>query len=69
MDCFLSEALRGERTGLKSIGKRQYETWFCEHLPGVIDEEAETFTLQLAKGSKRQVIQDGNKQKTYIKEF
>ena len=67
MDYFLSEALRGERIGLKSIGKRRYEAWFCEHLLGIIDEEAETFTPQLAKGSRQRIIQARRKQKAYIK--
>lgn len=69
MDYFLSEALRGERIGLKSIGKRRYEAWFCEHLLGIIDEEAETFTPQLAKGCRQRIIQARRKQKAYIKEF
>ena len=69
MDYFLSEALRGERIRLKSIGKRRYEAWFCEHLLGIIDEEAETFTPQLAKGCRQRIIQARRKQKAYIKEF
>ena len=69
MDYFLSEALRGERIGLKSIGKRRYEAWFCEHLLGIIDEEAETFTPQVPKGSKGRVILARRKQKAYIREI
>lgn len=46
MDYFLSEALKGERIGLKIIGKKRYEAWFCEHLLGIIDEETEPFTPQ-----------------------
>ena len=56
MDYFLSEALRGERIGLKIIGKKRYEAWFCEHLLGIIDEETEPFTPQLAKGGKKRII-------------
>ncbi len=69
MDYFLSESLRGERIGLRSIGKKRYEAWFCQHLPGNIDEEAETFTPQLAKGCKQRIIYARRKQKAYIKEF
>ena len=69
MDYFLSEVLGGERIGGKSIDKRQYEAWFCEYLLGIIDNEAETFTPQLAKGCKQRVIYARRKQKAYIKEF
>ncbi len=69
MDYFLSEALRGERIGLKGIGKKRYEAWFCEHLPGIIDEGSETFTPQLAKGCKQRTIYARRKQKACIKEF
>ncbi len=69
MAYFLSEALRGERIGLKSIGKTQFEAWFCEYLLGIIDEEAETFTSRFEKGCKQRIIFAGRKQKAYIKVF
>lgn len=50
MDYFLSEALRGERVGMKSLGKGRYEIWFCEHLLGIVDENEKTFSPQLKKG-------------------
>lgn len=68
MDYFLSEALRGERVGLKSVGKRCYEVYFCELLLGIIDEEAETFIPQVPKGGKQRIIRARRKQKAYIKE-
>lgn len=69
MDYFLSEALRGERVGLKAVGKQRYEVWFGPYLLGVVDEREETFTPQLSKGCKPRIIKARKKQKAYIREF
>lgn len=69
MDYFLSEALRGERVGMKSLGKNRYEVWFCEYLLGIVDENEKTFSPALGKGDKPQVIKARYKQKAVIREF
>lgn len=69
MDYFLSDVLRGEKIGLKGIGKRRYKAWFYEQLLGIIDEYAETFTPQVTKGCRQRIIHARRKQKAYIKEF
>lgn len=69
MDYFLSEALRGERVGMKSLGKGRYEIWFCEHLLGIVDENEKTFSPQLKKGDRPRVVRARPKQKAEIREF
>lgn len=69
MDYFLSEALRGERVGMKSLGKNRYEVWFCEYLLGIVDENEKTFSPALGKGDKPRVIKARYKQKAVIREF
>lgn len=69
MDYFLSEALRGEVVGLKSIGGERCEVWFCEHLLGVVDERQKTFSPRLREGEEARVVKGRNKQKAIIREF
>lgn len=69
MDYFLSEALRGEHVGMKSLGKERYEVWFCEYLLGIVDEGAGTFAPELKKGDKPRVVKARRKQKAVIREF
>ena len=69
MDYFLSEALRGERVGLKAQGKSRYEVWFGDYLLGVVDEEQETFTPQQEGSSAPRVNKARKKQKAVIREF
>ena len=69
MDYFLSEALRGERVGLKDIGKSLYEVWFGDYLLGVVDEEQETFRPQQEGSNTPRVIKARKKQKAAIREF
>ena len=65
----LVEALRGERVGMKSLGKGRYEVWFCEYLLGIVDEGAGTFAPELKKGDKPRVVKARRKQKAVIREF
>lgn len=69
MAYFLSEALRGERVGLKAQGKGLYEVRFGDYLLGIVDEKHEKFTPQQEGSGAPRVIKARKKQKAEIREF
>lgn len=69
MDYFLSEALRGERVGLKAQGKGLYEVRFGDYMLGLVDEKRGTFTPRQEGREAPRVIRARKKQKAVIREF
>ncbi len=56
MDYFVSEAIRGERVGVKEISEGVYEVWFCQYKMGMIDANIEAFIPVQEKGEKLRMV-------------
>ncbi len=56
MEYFVSEALRGERVGVKELGGGIGEIWFLGYKLGRIDENIEAWIPMQERGTKVRII-------------